>query len=86
LISSIQSIVSESGQGDFKKEAVMTVLRLVFKNDVQMKEEDRDLILNMLEMTIPTFIDTAVGIARGDIDIGKLFRQTFSCCFPGQKK
>jgi len=82
LISSIESIVKEKGQGEYKKEAVMTVLRLVFKNDVKMKPEDRDLVMNLLAFTVPTFIDTAVGIARGDIDLGKLFRQTFSCCFP----
>ena len=36
LISSIESIVNEKGQGQYKKKVVMTVLRLVFKNDVKM--------------------------------------------------
>ena len=65
LIRSIQKIVKESkdpnGKGAFKKSAVLTVLNLVIK-EAPLKDEERSLIMNIIQMVVPNMIDAAVGL------------------------
>lgn len=83
LISTVQDLVQEKGQGKRKKEMVLTVLRLVITNDIDtLNDSDKSTLLSLLESTIPIFIDTAIGIATGDIDIKKEWNNMFGGCCP----
>ena len=83
LISAVQDLVKEKGQGKRKKEMVLTVLRLVIENDVDtLSPEDKQTVLAILDTTVPVFIDTAIGIATGDIDLRKEWNKYFGDCCP----
>ena len=82
LMRSIQTIVKEPLQGSRKKELVLSVLKLVIQNDTKMKEEDKHIIEGLLEFVIPGFIDTAVSLATGELDIGKDFMKYLVACSP----
>lgn len=83
LISAVQDLVKEKGQGKRKKEMVLTVLRLVIVNDVDtLSPEDKQMLLAILDTTVPVFIDTAIGIATGDIDLRKEWNKYFGDCCP----
>lgn len=86
VMRSIQLMVSQAKafKGEYKKRMVMTILRMVIKNDVKFDSvEDRAYVLAIVEDTIPTFIDTMILIAKGDVDLGKLFGA--GCCGSGTK-
>lgn len=81
LISVTQSIVTEKGKGAYKKQVVLTVLRKILENDVQFgSEDDERTIMMILETTVPGIIDTAVGIATGEIDLAKHAQQIGAAC------
>ena len=88
LITTVQSMVTEKAKGPYKKQVVLTVLRKILENDVQWgSEADEATIMRMLETTVPSIIDTAVGIATGEIDlekrarkIGRIWKACFPCC------
>lgn len=83
LISAVQDLVKEKGQGKRKKEMVLTVLRLVIQNDVDtLSPSDKQTVLAILDTTVPVFIDTAIGIATGDIDLRKEWNKYFGDCCP----
>jgi hypothetical protein len=83
LITAVQELVQEKGQGKRKKEMVLSVLRLVITNDVSsLSTDDKATILAILDTTVPVFIDTAIGIATGEIDLQKEWNQVFGGCCP----
>jgi len=89
VMTSTQKLVTEKGNGQYKKRVVMTVLRKIVKNDIEFSgEEDKQVVSSLVETLAPSAIDTVVGIATGKIDLGKHARQAaniwkacFPCCF-----
>jgi len=85
LISATESLIKDTGQGQYKKAAVLTVLRAVVENDIPFQtQEDKDAVLAVLTLVVPVFIDTAIGLATGQIDIGKIFVSCSPCCMGGR--
>lgn len=85
VMRSIQLMVSQAKQfkGEYKKRMVMTILRMVVNNDVRFEDDkDRELVLSIIENTVPTFIDTVILVAKGDVDLGKVFGA--GCCGSGK--
>lgn len=83
LITAVQELVQEKGQGKRKKEMVLSVLRLVIENDVNtLSPDDKQTVLAILDTTVPVFIDTAIGIATGEIDLQKEWNKYFGGCCP----
>lgn len=82
LIASVENLITEAHAGPYKKQVLLTVLRLVLENDVQWSSEAaKATVVGLLETTIPIVIDTTIGIAKGEIDIGKIFKRFSPCCF-----
>ena len=89
VMTSTQKLVTEKGNGQYKKRVVMTVLRKIVKNDIDFSNEtDKQVIENLVETLAPSAIDTVVGIATGKIDLGKhahqaanIWKACFPCCF-----
>tara|TARA_B100001093_G_scaffold72728_1_gene63313 strand:- start:5973 stop:6401 length:429 start_codon:yes stop_codon:yes gene_type:complete len=77
LITAVEQIISEKGQGKKKKQVLLTVLSLVIKYDIKVSEEDRASLLNLMQVIVPTFIDTAISLFTGKID---LFNKIGACC------
>ena len=76
VMTSTQKLVTEKGNGQYKKRVVMTVLRKIVKNDIEFSgEEDKQVVSSLVETLAPSAIDTVVGIATGKIDLGKHARQ-----------
>ena len=66
-----------------KKNIVIKVLKLVILNDTpNLNAETKQLLLSMMNTTVPKFIDTAVGLVKGEIDIKKEWNKYFSTCCP----
>lgn len=84
LIASLQEIVTEPRQGPYKKRVLLTVLRKVVDEEKFENEDDKLLLNVMIDSTIPTFIDSAIGIATGQIDLYKLFVSCSPCCTGGK--
>lgn len=82
LISAVENIVKEPQSGPKKKEMVLTVLRLVVENDTPLLEQDKALILSIIDATVPTVIDTAIGIVTGEIDLAQEWNRYFGSCCP----
>lgn len=81
LIAVTQRTVTEPGRGPYKKAVVLTVLRRVLRHDVTWGSDlDRANLMLVAEMAVPSMIDAAVGIARGDLDLGKRDGDTTPCC------
>lgn len=66
--------------GSYKKEVVMRVIERVVEDSKLDKESKEDLTF-LIHTTIPSIIDTMVGIARHKIDIGKTKKYFRDCCF-----
>lgn len=82
LIASVEDLIVEAHAGPYKKQVLLTVLRLVLENDVQWEsDETKATVIGLLETAVPMVIDTAIGIAKGEIDIGKIFKRFSPCCF-----
>lgn len=85
VMRSIQIMVAQAKEykAAYKKRMVMTILRMVVNNDVRFeKDGDRELVMSIIENTVPTFIDTVILVAKGDVDLGKLFGA--GCCGSGK--
>lgn len=82
LIASVEDLITEAHAGPYKKQVLLTVLRLVLENDVKWSSEAaKATVIGLLETTIPIVINTTIGIAKGEIDIGKIFKRFSPCCF-----
>lgn len=80
LVKVIELMMKDVGghHGRHKIRLVMTVVRLVIKNDVVWPDEaTKTMVSNILELSIPNFIRTMIKISKGEIDLGKTFG---NCC------
>ena len=89
LMTAVQGIVTEKGKGPYKKQVVLTVLRIIIEHEANcLSSDDRQALVLALETTVPSAIDVAVGISTGEIDLqkhatqcGKIWKGCFPCCF-----
>ena len=88
LMKAAQGIVLEKGRGPYKKQLVVTVLRLILERETDLTSSDRAALMLALETIVPPTIDVAVGIASGEIDLekqankcAKVWKACFPCCF-----
>jgi len=80
LMQVIQKIITDTGKGGYKKMIVLTVLRLVIKNDVQWENEQvKNLLLETINTIVPSAIDQIVSVAKGLVNLKKL-KFKLCCC------
>jgi hypothetical protein len=83
LISSIEELITEPHAGGFKEKAVLQVLTMVLENEVVWESENtKQVVMGLVQTTVPLLIKTAIGVATGTIDLGKMFKNCSPCCFP----
>lgn len=83
LIATVQQLFTEPHTGSYKSDVLVHVLTLVLENDVdwQGDESAKQTVLALMQFAIPNIIRTAIGVARGEIDLGKMWKGCFPCCF-----
>ena len=80
LMAVTQRAVAEKGKGPYKK-VVLTVLRKILENDVELfSDADRQTILSLVETTVPSIIDASVSVARGEYDLAKQVQAVGKAC------
>lgn len=57
--------------GARKKQVVLEILRYAVITEIDLEVKEKTLLLLMVEELFPEIIDSAVGLARGTLDIGK---------------
>lgn len=88
LIATVQQLFTEPHTGSYKSDVLVHVLTLVLENDVDWKgdETSKQTVLALMQFSIPNIIRTAIGVARGEIDLGKMWKNCFPCCFGAEAK
>lgn len=88
LIATVQQLFTEPHTGSYKSDVLVHVLTLVLENDVDWKgdETSKQTVLALMQFSIPNIIRTAIGVARGEIDLGKMWKNCFPCCFGAKAK
>ena len=65
--------------GDFKKQLAVELLRKLVEESDYASDLDRRMVLLFVDKTVPTLIDTTIGLAKQTINIGKHL-PIKSCC------
>jgi len=82
MIGVIQQLFTEPHTGSYKEDVLVTVLTLVLENEVQWEDESsKQAVLALMQSTVPMMVRTAIKIAKGEINLGKMFKNCFPCCF-----
>jgi len=78
VIGLIQREIPEHGQGDYKKQIALTVIRLVIK-DSELTDVAKANLTLLVDTTVPTMIDAMISIAKNKIDLGKATNAVAGC-------
>lgn len=82
MIGVIEQMFTETHMGSYKEDVLVTVLTLVLKNEVKWEDESaKQTVLALMQSTVPMMVRTAIKIAKGEINLGKMFKNCFNCCF-----
>ena len=89
LMPLVQRAVRGPGRGAYKKQLLIGVVERMLEQDVTWEsDEQKGYVLALSAQVLPAAVDTAAGIATGQIDVGKaakhaarLWQQCFPCCF-----
>lgn len=80
LIKCVEKIAGDK-DGSYKKDLVLKVITKVVKES-ELQEEEKNIIMMFVENSVPIMIDTMIGIAKNNIDLGKVKKSLMSCmCF-----
>lgn len=79
IIKNVEKI-SKDKSGDYKKQIVIDVLYQVIKES-KLEDDAKLSLMYLVDTTIPSTIDTMIGIANHKIDLGKVKSVTSRCCF-----
>ena len=79
LMQLTQKLISGKKQGEYKKQLVLQVARKYVSELANNSEKDQ--LVSLVENILPASIDTIVAVATGKINLGKLWKQLFPCCF-----
>lgn len=79
LIRITQNIIKDKGKGQYKKRIVMIVLRrLLNDSEHKLSPTTANILATVIETVVPHTIDMLIGVAKGDILIGK--SKGIFCC------
>lgn len=82
LMPIVQKITIGKKRGEYKKQLVMNIITKVIENDAKFEsDEDKRLVLKVVENTVPVSIDLLVAVATGKIDIKNKVKQFCFCFF-----
>ena len=78
-ISVVQEANNEPHNGPYKKLLVLNLLKRAMQDgQLGVPPEDRDTVIQLLDIAVPAFIDVSISIAHGVIDLGK--GRATPCC------
>ena len=93
LIPMVQKVVTNGGQGSYKKKLIMSVLDLLIEKLKFGTDEEEAQLSMIIHETVPSTIDLMINISKGDVNMGKdiikVGKSLFSSCFgkgKGKKK
>ena len=79
LMQLAQKLISGKNKGEYKKQLVLQVTHK-YVSELEASSE-KDQLLALVNNILPASIDTIVAIATGKINLGKLWKRLFPCCF-----
>ena len=71
MMKNVQILMTEKGQGSYKKELLLYVLKVFVDESKFGTDADRKKVKMIIKDTVPTIIDTIIAVKKGDIDILK---------------
>lgn len=93
LIPMVQKVVTNGGQGSYKKKLIMSVLDLLIEKLKFGTDEEEAQLSMIIHETVPSTIDLMINISKGNVNMGKdiikIGKSLFSSCFgkgKGKKK
>ena len=85
LIPMVQKVVTNGGQGSYKKKLIMSVLDLLIEKLKFGTDEEEDQLSMIIHETVPSTIDLMINISKGNVNMGKdiikIGKSLFSSCF-----
>lgn len=82
MVGVLQQLFTEAHTGSYKEDVLVSVLTLVLENEVRWEDESaKQTVLALMQTTVPMMVRTAIKIAKGEINLGKMFKNCFPCCF-----
>ena len=85
LIPMVQKVVTNGGQGSYKKKLIMSVLDLLIEKLKFGTDEEEAQLSMIIHETVPSTIDLMINISKGDVNMGKdiikVGKSLFSSCF-----
>lgn len=90
LIPMVQKVVTNGGQGSYKKKLIMSVLDLLIEKLKFGTDEEEAQLTMIIHETVPSTIDLMINISKGNVNMGKdiikVGKSLFSSCFGKGKK
>ena len=90
LIPMVQKVVTNGGQGSYKKKLIMSVLDLLIEKLKFGTDEEEAQLSMIIHETVPSTIDLMINISKGNVNMGKdiikIGKSLFSSCFGKKKK
>lgn len=90
LIPMVQKVVTNGGQGSYKKKLIMSVLDLLIEKLKFGTDEEEAQLSMIIHETVPSTIDLMINISKGNVNMGKdiikIGKSLFSSCFGKGKK
>ena len=90
LIPMVQKVVTNGGQGSYKKKLIMSVLDLLIEKLKFGTDEEEAQLSMIIHETVPSTIDLMINISKGNVNMGKdlikVGKGLFSSCFGKGKK
>lgn len=78
LIPIVQQVVVDHGKGSYKKQLVLSVIKLIITNSY-LDQHSQDSLILLVDTTIPVVVDSLISVARGTINLGKSNANS-KCC------
>lgn len=79
LMTLVQQKIKEHKQGKYKKNIVITVLKLLVRDSNELTEDEKEEVNFLIDCTIPTMIDMMILIAKNEIDLDKTKKNINNC-------
>jgi len=79
IMHTVQTLITQKGQGEKKKELVISVLSHLI--DKVQDTDVKDKLTLLLNTCVPETIDVVILVASGKLDFGKLSKKYLPCCF-----
>jgi hypothetical protein len=81
LVKEVQLAIRDKHLGQYKKELVVKILIEIVNKEAKFEEElQKEAVLFVIEETVPSTIDMMIGIATGEFDLFKKFKNMRKGC------